>query len=171
MRGQSNLGAEPVVTRQASVNEDPANRRRHGGGSARFFLHLIPMSRPEIVVTANGPEVFHGADFSLVTAAKPAKAGEVLIARATGLWPTRPGVNPAQPFPAYPANPLQVVNSPVDVTVNGQSAAVTNAFGWPTQVDMYRVDFQLPDGTAAGMAAIQLTAAWITGSPVTIPIQ
>ena len=58
-----------------------------------------------------------------------------------------------------------------DVTVNGQSAKVLNKIGWPGQVDTYRLDFRVPDGTTTGMAAIQLTAAWIAGSSVNIPIQ
>ena len=106
-----------------------------------------------------------------MTTAKPAKAGEVLITMATGLGPTRPGVDPGQPFPPYPANPLLVVNSPVDVTVNGQSVGTINAIGWPRLVDTYRVDFQVPVGTPAGTAAIQLSAAWIVGPSVNIPIQ
>lgn len=153
--------------RTASMIEDPANRRTNGGGPTLFILHLIPMSRPEIVSSASGPAVFH-ADFSLVTAAKPAKAGEVLILRAMGLGPTVPGVDPGQPFPTDA--PPQV-NSPVDVTVNGQAAEVINKIGWPGQVDTYRLDFRVPDGSTAGMAAIQLTAAWIAGSSVNIPIQ
>jgi uncharacterized protein (TIGR03437 family) len=90
---------------------------------------------------------------------------------ATGLGPTRPGIDPGQPFPPYPASPLQLANSPVSVPVNGQSTATINAIGWPGLVDTYRVDFQVPGGTSAGLAAIQLTAAWITGSLVNIPIQ
>jgi uncharacterized protein (TIGR03437 family) len=66
---------------------------------------------------------------------------------------------------------LQDINSPLDVTVNGQAAAVINKIGWPGLVDTYRVDFRVPDGTAAGIAAIQLTAAWISGIAVNIPIQ
>jgi uncharacterized protein (TIGR03437 family) len=125
------------------------------------------MSTPQIVAAASGPAVFH-ADFSAVTTIRPAKAGEVLIVRATGLGPTRPGIDPGQPFPL---NAEQEVNSPVDVTVNGQTAEVINKIGWPGLVDTYRVDFRLPDATATGMAAIQLTAAWIAGSTVNIPIQ
>jgi uncharacterized protein (TIGR03437 family) len=89
--------------------------------------------------------------------------------KATGLGPTVPSVDPGQPFPTDPA--LQAVNSPVDVTVNGKSAEVINKIGWPGLVDTYRVDFRVPDGTAAGMAAIQLTAAWIAGAGVNIPTQ
>lgn len=168
-RGQA--AAVQTTFRGTSVVEDPSNRRIHpGAGSRRDILNIIPMSRPEILTTSGGPAVFH-ADFSPVTAAKPAKAGEVLITMATGLGPTRPGVNPGQPFPSYPANPLQLINSPVDATVNGQAAAVINAVGWPGLVDTYRVDVRVPDGIAAGLAAIQFSAAWIIGPSVSIPIQ
>jgi hypothetical protein len=169
-RGQ--VGAEDPppgvsVQRSASITEDPANRRRNGGGTQRWVAHLIPMSVPQTVTTASGPAVFH-ADFSPVTAAKPAKAGEVLIVQATGLGPTVPRVDPGQPFPAD--SPFQV-NSPVGVTVNGRPAEVINNIGWAGLVDTYRIDFRVPDGTTAGMAPIQITAAWIAGPDVRIAIQ
>src|SRR6266568_2093686 len=124
------------------------------------------MSSPQIVTGASGPALFH-ADFSPVTAARPAKAGEVLIVKASGLGPTVPGVNPGQ---AFPTDSIQQVNSPVAVTVNGQAAEVVNSIGWPGLVDTYRVDFRVPDGATGGAAAIQLSAAWIAGSPVNMPI-
>src|SRR5206468_3192751 len=97
VRGQ--MGAsQSAGIRIASVSEDPANRRLNGGGTTRHLIQLFPMSRPEIVSSTTGPAAFH-ADFSPVTAAKPAKAGEVLIVRATGLGPTRPGVDYGRPFP------------------------------------------------------------------------
>ena len=78
VRGQVG-SADPLpgvpVQRIASMTEDPANRRLNGGGTQRWVVHLIPMSVPQIVITASGPAVFH-SDFSPVTAAKPAKAGE-----------------------------------------------------------------------------------------------
>jgi uncharacterized protein (TIGR03437 family) len=149
------------------MTEDPFYRRIHGGNKKRFVLHVIPMYAPEIVMTPAGAAVFH-ADFSPVTAARPARAGEVLIAQATGLGPTVPGVDPGAPFPA---DALQPANSPVAVSVNGKQVDVINAIGWPSLVDKYRVDFRVPDGTAAGMAGIQLSAAWITGPGVSIATQ
>ena len=134
-----------------------------------MLIHLIPLSRPEIVVTASGPAVLHSSDFSLVTAAKPARAGETLIVVASGLGPTRPGVDPGKPSPASP--PFAAVNSPVDVTVNGQAVEVVNALGWPGLVDTYRVDFRIPQGAGAGTATIQVSAAFIAGSEVRIPVQ
>ncbi len=153
--------------RAASMTEDPANRCRNGGGPNRWVIQVIPMSWPQIVTATTGPAIFH-ADFSPVAAAKPAKSGEVLILRATGLGPTVPGVNPGEPFPTDAA---QQVNSPVAMTVNGQPAEVVNCIGWPGLVDTYRVDFRAPDGATGGTAAIQLSAAWIAGSAVNVPIQ
>ena len=166
VRGQFESAGTPS-NRNASVREDPAKRRVNGGGKGVYYAHLIPMSRPEVVASPNGPAVFHN-DFTAVTAAKPARAGEVLIVMATNLGPTRPGVDPGKPFPT---DPLQVVNSPVDVLVNGQAAEVGNKIGWPGFENVYRVDVRVPDGIAAGMATLQLSAAWIPGAPVNIPIQ
>lgn len=169
VRGQfgASMTGRVSPARMASMSEDPANRRRNGGGIARYALHVIPMARPEVVITPSGPGVFH-ADFSQVTAAKPARAGELLILTATGLGPTLPGVDPGQPFPA---NPLQEVNSPVEVTVNGKPAEVINKIGYPGTTDTYRVDIRVPEGTAPGTATVQLSVAWITGSEVKVAIR
>jgi hypothetical protein len=166
-RGQ--LGALPPVGRNTSFTEDPAYRRLHGGGSGtwRWIAHVIPMSAPQVVTSVSGPAVFH-ADFSPVTAASPARAGEVLIVQATGLGPTVPSVDPGQPFPADAFLP---VNSPLGVKVNGQNAEVVNGFGWPGLLDTYRVDFRVPEGMVAGTASVQLSAAWIAGTPVRIAVQ
>ena len=171
IKGQSGQNANPqvVTLRPASVTEDPANRRQNGGGGrVRWVMNLIPLERPSILTTSNGPAVTHSSDFSLVTAAKPAAAGEILSLFATGLGATNPGVDPGSPFPASPA---AVVNSPVAVLVNGQPAEVLGAVGYPGAVDGYQVNFRIPPGTASGTATIQVTAAWIAGPQVQIPIQ
>ena len=169
-RGVSGQGTSFAPIRGASITEDPSNRRARAGGKGQSVIYLIPMERPEIVITSGGPAAFH-ADLSPVTAAKPAKAGEILITMATGLGPTRPGVDPGQPFAADPATPLAVVNSPVSVMVNGQATEVINAVGWPGLVNTYRVDFRVPAGATSGAIGVQLSAAWITGTAVRIPVQ
>jgi uncharacterized protein (TIGR03437 family) len=148
--------------------EDPANRRINGGGTIRFFLHVIPLTTPQIATTAGGPAVTHAGDFTLVTASKPAAAGEILSLFATGLGPTNPGVDPGQPFPSSPA---AAVNSPVDVTVNGKPAEVLGAVGYPGAVDGYQVNFRVPPDAAKGVAAIQVSAAWVASTAVNIPVQ
>lgn len=161
------VSPQTVAVRPASIMEDPSNRRKNGGGKIRWVFRVVSLSVPQIVATSAGPAVFH-ADFSPVTAAKPARAGEILIALASGLGPTRPGVDPGQPFPT---DPLQLVNSPVQVVVNGKAGDTLYAGGYPGTLDTYQINFRVPDGTAAGQASIQLTAAWISGSSVNIPTQ
>ena len=133
----------------------------------RWVLHVIPMEVPEIAVSAGWPAVTHSSDSSLVTAFRPAAAGEILSLLVTGLGPTNPGVNPGQPFPS---SPPAVVNSPVNVMVNGQSAEVISAVGSPGAVATYEVKFQMPPGTARGIATVQVTSAWILGTSVRVPV-
>jgi uncharacterized protein (TIGR03437 family) len=169
-RGQAGQAVTPqtVANRVASMSEDPANRRKGVGGKSRFLLSFVPMFVPQIVVTSAGPAIVHASDFTIVTAAKPAKAGEILSLFATGLGPTQPGVDPGQPFPSTP--PL-AVNSPVQVTVNGSPAQLLAAVGYPGSVDGYQVNFQVPPGAAQGMATVQVSAAWVPGPAVSIPVQ
>jgi hypothetical protein len=172
VRGQVSWEDPPpgvAIQRFASMTEDPANRRRHGGGTQRWVVHLIPMVRPEITtLPSGGPTIFHSSDFSPVNASKPAAPGEILSLFVRGLGPVVPGVDPGQPFPA---TPLATVNSPVELTVNGAAAEVLGAAGYPGAVDGYQVNFRLPAGIARGSASIQISAAWIAGAPVSIPVQ
>ncbi|MBI2816913.1 MAG: hypothetical protein HYX72_08230 [Acidobacteria bacterium] len=87
---------------------------------------------------------------------------------ATGLGPTRPGVDPGKPFPA---SPLVTVNSPVEVLVNGRPAEVLASVGYPGAVDSYQVNFRVPSETARGVATIQVAAAWIAGPELRIAVQ
>lgn len=168
-KGQRNgLLTGAVGERTASITEDPAKRRQNGGGHTLTVLYLIPMSWPTIIMSAGGPAIVHSTDFSPVSASKPAAAGEILSLFATGLGPTRTSLAPGQPFPS---NPLAVVNSPIDVTVNGKSAEVLGAVGYPGTVDSYQVNFRIPSGTSSGSATIQISSAWIPGAPVTIAVQ
>ena len=168
-RGQrNNLLSGAVGERVASITEDPTKRRQNGGGHILTVLYVIPVSWPTVVTTAGGPAIVHSSDFSLVSASKPAAAGEILSLFATGLGPTSASLTPDQPFPS---SPLAVVNSPIDVTVNGKSAEVLDAVGYPGAVDSYQVNFRLPPGTGTGTATLQISAAWIPGAPVSIALK
>ena len=158
----------PGTRTEASIAEDPANRRINGGGSGRLILQLLPMLSPEVVQTTAGPAVVHSTDFSPVSTDKPAKSGEVLTLFATGLGPTQPGLDPGQSFSA---TPLQLVNAPVDVTVNGTPAEVLYAGGYPGTTNAYQVNFRLPAGINAGTATLQVSTAWIAGHEVKIATQ
>ena len=156
-----------TARRLASVTEDPSDRRQKIGPSyQRWVVQLLPMTRPEVMIGTAGPAIFH-ADSSAVSPSRPARAGEVLILSAKGLGPTRAGIA-GQPFPS---EPLAVVNSPVEVLVNGVPVDAINQIGAPGATDAYRVDFRLPEGVPSGTASVQLRAAWIAGSAVAVSIQ
>jgi uncharacterized protein (TIGR03437 family) len=154
--------------RQASVVEDPASRRTIGGAKRSYVLHILPSSTPEILTLQSGPAVVHASDGSLVTAAKPAQAGEILSLYASGLGPVFPGIDPGQPFTA---DPRHTVSSPLDVTVGGASATILYAGGYPGAVNGYQVNFRVPGGVQPGSANLQLSAAWIAGPQVKIAVQ
>jgi hypothetical protein len=160
VRGEIEFVRLPGDAPGVSVTEDPSRRRANGGGSQRFVLRLIPMTTPEIV------NVWH-SDFTPVSTAKPARADEILILSARGLGPTRPGVDPGAPFPA---TPVQIVNSPLEMTAGGQPVELINQIGWPGAENLYRVDFRMPK-TSGSSAALQISAAWIAGPPISIPVQ
>jgi hypothetical protein len=168
-KGQRNgMLTGAVAERTASITEDPAKRRQNGGGHLLTVLYVIPMSWPTVLTTAGGPAIVHSSDFSLVSASKPAVAGEILSLFATGLGPTRASLTPGLPFPS---SPLAVVNSPLAVTVNGESAEVLAAVGYPGAVDGYQVNFRVPPDTGTGTATIQISSAWIPGAPVNMEVK
>ncbi len=150
-----------VANRQASIVEDPAYRRINGGGTAANILTLYPAEKPQILAISH-------SDFSPVSAANPAKAGEILVMVVTGLGPTRPGVDPGQPFPT---TPLAAANSPVAVTINGTAGKLLAAVGYPKTTDGFQVNFEVPPGTAKGTAQVQVSAAWMAGPAFTINVQ
>lgn len=154
--------------RSTSTFENPINRRSFPAGLWKIVVQLIPMTTPEVALTTTGPAIVHSADNSPVTLAKPAHAGEVLTLYALGLGPTRPGVDPGQ---AFTASPDQVANSPIQVLVNGEAGELLYAGGYPSTVNGYQVNFRVPADTVPGMTAIQLTAAWVAGTAVSIPVQ
>ena len=167
VRGEDGGGVALSAVRTASFSEDPGNRRVNGGGKMRFTLHLIPQTRPQISTTSNGPAVVHSSDFTLVSSTNPAKAGEILSLFCRSLGPTTPGVDPGSTFPQ---NPPAVVNGPLDVLVNGKSAEVLGAVGYPGSTDGYQVNFRVPADAALGTASLQVSAAWIPSEGVSIAI-
>jgi len=169
IRGQAGVTGGSGV-RNASITEDPAYRRVNGGGKMSWFFQIIPAVWPEVVSLPTGPAVYHAQDWSPVTAANPARAGEWVIMNVSGLGPTKPSLDPGKPFPAY-GEPLCLVNSLVEATVNGKPTQTFNAVGWPETVGIYRVDFLVPAEITPGTATVAISAAWIKGPEVKIPVQ
>jgi uncharacterized protein (TIGR03437 family) len=157
-----------VAPRRASMTEDPNLRRVLGGGKLVHTFHIAPSYPPTFNEVNGNPAVFH-TDFSPVTAANPAHAEEALITQVVNVGFTYPGVDPGAPFPN--SGPYQPVIAPLEVLAGGQAQDAFNAIGWPGQVNIYRADFTIPNGTPSGMLAVQLRVAGIVGPGVMIPVQ
>jgi hypothetical protein len=167
--GQTSRGPASGV-RTASMAEDPAYRRVNGGGRQRFLIHLTQAMLPLVVPTPAGPAIFH-EDMSPVSAASPARPGEWLTMGVANLGPTRPAVDPGMPFPEWEPGKELLVMAPVEVTVGGREAEVRNTIGWPGQVNVYRVDFRVPEGMPSDTVGVFVISAWLRGFPVPIVVR
>ena len=76
-------------------------------------------------------------------------------------------MDPGKPFPT---DPLAVVNSPVEVMVDGRPAEVLAAVGYPGTLDRYQVNFRIPADAAPGLVAMQVITAWVAGPEVRISV-
>jgi uncharacterized protein (TIGR03437 family) len=151
--------------RTASGVENPAYRRLNSvAGTWRIAVTLNSMACPTVVAA------YH-PDFTPVSASNPARAGEALVLAVKGLGPTNPVLVPGKTFTFDEGRNLPVVTAPVTVTINDLPAAVSNQVGWPGTSDTYRLDVTLPSGIAAGTASVSISAAWIPGPEVKIPVR
>ena len=92
----------------------------------------------------------------------------MLTLYSRGLGPTSPSVTLGQPFTTAI---LHVVIGPVEVTINGTAAQVTYAGGYPAAVDVYQVNFVMPDGLMPGTANLSVSSAWVSSTSVQIAVR
>jgi hypothetical protein len=174
IRGQMGINMERAAGAlpyrgNASITEDPGYRRVNGPGQTRrHVLQIFPMLYPEVLTNVDGSAAAWHQDFSPVTADRPARAGELLLLAVSNLGAVRPNIEFGQPFPA---EPLALVNAPIEVLVGGKDAEVIHQFGWPDFANRFRVDFRVPSGVEPGMASLQVRAAFINGSVTRIPVR
>ena len=104
--------------------------------------------------------VLQHADYSLVTAANPAKPGEVLVAYATDLAAYN-AISNAPPI-GMPANatPLPAIDNPgvweLQVYVNSQLTTSQYTGLTPSLAGVFQVNFVVPALTGAGTASLQI---------------
>lgn len=136
----------------------------------RFFPSVQPRPQgpqPAIAFEWGQLGVFHQG-WERVTARSPARRGELVIAMVTDLGETRPPVAPGQPFPK---EPLLDVAGPVVVRVAGKPAQIAVKIGWPEQLNRYRLDFEIPQDTPAGLAPVVISNGAQAGPAVDIPVK
>jgi uncharacterized protein (TIGR03437 family) len=114
---------------------------------ATFAPRLFPATAPYIVA--------QHADSSYVTAATPAKPGEVIILWGTGFGPANPTVPAGQVFSG--ANPLA---NAVTVTIGGQTAAVD--FAGVVGAGLVQINVHVPASISNGDAAVVATVGGVS---------
>ncbi|MCX6618376.1 MAG: hypothetical protein NTZ98_20055 [Acidobacteria bacterium] len=139
------------------------------GEQARLQAQYLGSAAGDFFRLPDGSGAFQHADFSLVSAANPARGGEVIIGYLTDLSilpsTTTPPAATGQPAPA---NPPAVVNqflksgSPPRFQISvgdgpSQKLADPVFLGLaPGLVGVYQVNFVLPEGLTAGSQAVRL---------------
>jgi len=128
-----------------------------------------------VTVAATAPAIFYSpvaavlknADFSLVSASNPAKAGDVILVYSTGLGATSASLPTGTLVP-----PTTTANTtvPVSATIGGKTAAVAYAIASPGFAGLYQVAITVPAGVT-GSSAIVLTQGTSTSNSVAIPVQ
>ncbi len=119
--------------------------------------------------SGTGQGVVLDAQFKLVDANNPVKAGDVVQIYATGLGLTQPAVATGA---AAPSATLANVTVPVKVTVGGLDAAVEFAGLAPGFVGLYQVNARVPAAVTAGSSVpLVLSQNGVASNTVTIGVR
>ena len=121
--------------------------RNAAGASSTDTITILPRAPRLFTKTMDGKGeaiVLH-ADYKVVSAASPAKPGEIVILYLTGLGAVDPPVAAgAAGGDGSEAAPLNLVSAGVSVTVDGRSADVLFAGLAPYFAGLYQVNFRVP---------------------------
>lgn len=112
-----------------------------------------------------GPGAILHPDFSPVTAANPAVAGEVVLIYLTGLGPTNPPVSEGQ------LAPVATATTPVSVTIGGKQTGADYAGTAPGFAGLYQINAAVPSGLASGAQPVIVSAGGMTSNTVTIAVR
>ncbi|HTA47574.1 MAG TPA: IPT/TIG domain-containing protein [Bryobacteraceae bacterium] len=108
----------------------------------------------------------HAADYSLIDATSPAKAGEEILLYGTGFGPT----TPALPTGQLITTPEPLPGGAVQIQIGGASANV--AFAGLVEPGLYQFNVTIPANTPSGNAVLAATIGGVqTQTGVSIPIQ
>jgi uncharacterized protein (TIGR03437 family) len=126
----------------------------------------VVAAQPGIFLPDQVNGAFLHADNSLVNAAKPASAGEVVVVFCTGLGAvTPPGVTGAL------ASGLSTTNVTPTIIVGGTSANIAYSGLAPGLVGLYQINFTVPPSTASGSIEVIVTANGVASNPAKLPVK
>ena len=151
-------GPQPVIVTNA------------GGVSTSFNVTVAPLAPSIFDLDGKGlASIVKNADFSLVTSANPAKAGDVLVIYMTGLGQTTPAVQTG----ALVVPPAGAFNNtaPVTVTIGGVTAPVAYSIASPSFAGLYQVAVTVPAGVSGAAMPVVVTSGTARSNSLSIPVQ
>lgn len=156
-----------------------------GQVNAQLPLGISPGGQPVVVSGPNGisgaytlqvsaaaPAIFFSplaavlknADYSLVTAANPAKSGDVILVYCTGLGQTIP------PMTTGLISSTIANTAPVTATIGGKTAAVVYSIASPNFPGLYQVAITVPAGLS-GTVPLVLAESGATSNTVNLALK
>jgi uncharacterized protein (TIGR03437 family) len=110
----------------------------------------------------------HAFDGSYVTPTSPAQPGEYVVFYLSGLGATDNPVPSGTPTPNSPSSsPLMAPT----LTFAGASTPIAFAGLVPSEIGLFRINFQIPANAASGNATLSVTSGTATSNQVAIPVQ
>jgi len=110
----------------------------------------------------------HGASYALITAANPAKKGEVVSIFATGLGPVVPVVHTNAPAAG---NALSRTAFTPTVSFGGVPARVDFSGLAPLLIGLYQINAAVPTEAESGSLDLVVTANGVASNPAKIAVQ
>jgi uncharacterized protein (TIGR03437 family) len=132
---------------------------QRGSSTSATVTEPVAMYSPGIFMVdfnANVGAIVHTVDYSVVTAANPAKPGDSLAIFATGLGPVNQTIVSGQAAPSV--EPLARTTSMPTVTIGGVQVNPSYAGLAPGFVGLYQVNVVVPTGVNAGTASVQINS-------------
>jgi uncharacterized protein (TIGR03437 family) len=112
---------------------------------------------------------FENDNFSLVTTANPASAGDTLVFYTTGMGQTMPALVTGQ---TVPPGPPYYDTAPVTVTIGGLNANVIYSIAAPPYVaGLYQMAVTVPAGLAPGNQPVVASSGGLQSNTVTIVVK
>ncbi|MBZ5606301.1 MAG: hypothetical protein LAO79_28755, partial [Acidobacteriia bacterium] len=139
----------------------------NGALSLPETLTVVPF-QPGMAAFADGTVIAqHVLDnFSLVTAAHPAKPGEPIVIYLSGMGGTNPAVPSGQQTPSQ----LVPASTQPTITVDGQRADIGYAGLTPSGIGLYQLNFTVPPNAKAGNLEIIVTQSGVRANTTTLPV-
>ena len=135
-----------------------------GGSTATFTVNITAVA-PSIFFYPS-PAILKNADFSLVSAANPAKSGDIVLVYCTGLGQTAPALTTG----LAPAAGVLAQTAPVSASVGGKPASVIYSIASPGFPGLYQVALTVPAGLT-GTVPLLINQGQATSNTVNIALK